>query len=123
MQTLASSFKTPGGTTRQFPSRAESVSFLRFLKADLAGSFSPAENVYHQRDRVSHFLASPLDVEQVRLATIPWRVHSFFRLLLQLILFGFLVCVDSFLFYFTFLPMRILLLVYKQILSLLWCKM
>jgi len=41
------------------------VSFLEFLKADIAGSYSPPQNVYLQRDRVQHFLATPFMVEKV----------------------------------------------------------
>lgn len=63
--------------------------FWQFVKADLVGSYSHAENVYHARDNVVNFVHVPVFVE-------------------RFILFGTAVCCDAFLFYFTLLPLRLL---------------
>jgi hypothetical protein len=47
------------------------VSFLEFLKADIAGSYSPPQNVYLQRDRVFQFLTTPFMVEKVIISKTP----------------------------------------------------
>jgi hypothetical protein len=66
-----------------------SQTFWSFVKADLFGSYSPAENVYRSRDNVVNFVHVPVFVE-------------------RFILFGTAVCCDAFLFYFTLLPLRLL---------------
>jgi hypothetical protein len=86
----ASSSAAPMSEATPTPSAAvTNLTFWQFAKADLVGSYSPAENVYHSRDNVVNFVHVPVFVE-------------------RFILFGTAVCFDAFLFYFTLLPLRLL---------------
>jgi hypothetical protein len=77
------------GEASETPATVTNLTFWQFAKADLIGSYSPAENVYHSRDNVVNFVHVPVFVE-------------------RFILFGAAVCFDAFLFYFTLLPLRLL---------------
>jgi hypothetical protein len=68
------------------------------------------------RDRIANFLAVPAAIEKVRTSSFGYYAASDHHFDKQITLLGALLCLDSFLYYFTILPVRTLL----AILSMAW---
>lgn len=68
------------------------MSFLRYLLSEVSRGYLPEEDrlLQEKQRRVSTFIHTPLQLE-------------------KLMIFGFFICADSFLFVFTILPIRVLL--------------
>jgi hypothetical protein len=106
----------PDNLSRAFKSNLESTdpqtpkkktksirfTFWNYIKSEITGSYhldEGFENSMAKREEVYNFIQVPLHLEKV------CGVHCLLRI--KLLLFGLLLCTDSFLFLFTFLPIRI----------------
>jgi len=83
-------FEVDNTGTKKELSKRDHFSMLSCFKEELFASYVPEEDLLEKREEVYNFIQVPFHLE-------------------KLLLFGFLLCLDSFLFLFTFMPIRIVI--------------
>jgi hypothetical protein len=100
------------------------MSFWDYLRDELTvADFDTAQEI--KRERVTNFLAVPSSLEKVSVLNHSCEsnhvthifIYSFAMMMDQLMGFGYVVCLDSFLYTFTILPLRFALAFYHYLQS------
>lgn len=105
------------------------VSFISYIVSEVTHGYQLKEDkdlFSEKQRRITTFMKTPRELEKVRAVHI-LKTAGYVRMTstcsLQLMLFGFFICLDAFLFLFTFLPLRLLVAVVSLLYRFLTCSM